>query len=554
MSSHKLQAIPLGGLGEFGMNMLALRYGESILVIDAGLMFPEAELFGVDVVIPDISFLIEHRAEVLAIVLTHGHEDHIGALPYVLRQLNVPVYGTPFTIALVEKKLEEHGLLDSVKLHAVKAKGRFQAGPFSVEFIHVTHSIVDAAMLAITTPLGVVMHTGDFKVDPTPTDNELFDLHTIAEYGKKGVLALFSDSTNAERPGYTPSERAVRGPLEDVFSGAENRLYISCFTSSIHRIQLLIDLSVRNNRQVAFVGRSMIANTEIAHRMGFLTVPDGCLLRPNDIKQLPRDRVTVLIAGCQGEPLSSLTRAALESHRHAVIDSGDTVVLSSRIIPGNEKAIYRLINHLFKRGAHVVYSDGGGPPVHVSGHGSQEELMLMLNLTKPRYFIPVHGEYRQLSRHASLAAHLKEIQKIFLMENGEMLEFDQNGARKAERVTAGRICIDYGSVDEIVEDVIISDRRHISRDGIMLPVMAINKNTGKVESQPEIITRGFVSGDNDRILAEAREIVLQTLEQSSSEERADWGVIKEKIRADLKRYISKQTDRHPLIIPVILEI
>ncbi|MDP2734663.1 MAG: ribonuclease J, partial [bacterium] len=343
MSDPKLQAIPLGGLGEFGMNMLVLRYGEDLIVIDAGIMFPEAELLGVDIVIPDFSYLLEHRDKVRAVILTHGHEDHIGAIPYLLKEINVPVYGTPFTLALVEKKLEEHGLLGSVSLREVRSKDRVKVGPFSIEFIHVTHSIVNAAMLAITTPLGVVLHTGDFKVDPTPTDNELFDLHTVAAYGKQGVLALFSDSTNAERPGYTPSERAVRGKLEEVFARAENRLYVSCFTSSIHRIQLLLDLSSQYNRQVAFVGRSMVANTEIAHRLGYLTVPDGLLLRPNDIKQAPRRRTTVLIAGCQGEPLSSLARAAVENHRQAVIETGDTVVLSSRIIPGNEKGIFRLI-------------------------------------------------------------------------------------------------------------------------------------------------------------------------------------------------------------------
>ncbi|MBI3896250.1 MAG: ribonuclease J [Acidobacteria bacterium] len=553
MSNAKLQAIPLGGVGEFGMNMMVLRYGDDIIVIDAGLMFPEAELLGVDVVIPDFSYLLEHRDKVRAVILTHGHEDHIGAVPYLLKEINVPVYGTPFTLALVERKLDEHGLLDSASLQEVRPKDRVKVGPFSIEFIHVTHSIVNATMLAITTPLGVVLHTGDFKVDPTPTDNELFDLHTVAEYGKRGVLALFSDSTNAERPGYTPSERAVRGKLEEVFSRAENRLYVTCFTSSVHRIQLLVDLSFQYNRQVAFVGRSMASNTEAAHRLGYLTVPDGLLLRPNDIKQVPRRQATVLIAGCQGEPLSSLVRAAMENHRYAVIEAGDTVVFSSRIIPGNEKAIYRLINHLFKRGARVVYDDGG-PPVHVSGHASQEELMLMLNLAKPRYFIPIHGEFRQLSLHASLASHLKEIQQIFLLESGDVLEFDAAGARKAARVSVGRVCIDYGSVDEVVEDTIIRDRRHISLDGIVLPVIAINKNTGKVETQPEIVTRGFVSGDGDGILAQAREIILETLEQSSGEERGDWGIIKEKIRADLKRFISKQTDRHPLILPIILEI
>ena len=555
MSDQKLQAIPLGGLGEFGMNMLALRYGEDIIVIDAGLMFPEAELLGVDIVIPDISFLLENREQVRAIVLTHSHEDHIGALPFILAEINVPIYGTAFALALVEHKLGEQGLLESADLREISPKDRVPIGPFSVEWIHVTHSTVGCTMLAITTPLGVVIHTGDFKVDPTPADGELFDLHTVADYGKRGVLALFSDSTNAERRGATPSEFAVRDRFEEIFAHSQNRIYVSCFTSSIHRIQLMVDLCFQNNRKVAFVGRSMVNNTEIAHRLGYLNIPDGLLLRTGEIKQTPRSRLTLLISGSQGEPLSALARAAVENHKQAVIEPEDTVVLSSRIIPGNEKAIYRMIDRLFKRRAQVIYDDGGGLPVHVSGHASQEELRLMLNLTKPRYFIPIHGELRQLSRHAGLSSHLKEIEETFLMESGDVLEFDRKGARKAGRVPVGRVCIDSGSVDEIVEDMVIRDRKHISEDGIVLPIIAINKNTGKVETSPEIVSRGFVSPDGgDGILERAKEIILQTLEESSGEERTDWGVIKEKIRADLKRHIRKQTSRHPLILPVILEI
>ena len=555
MSDRKLQAIPLGGLGEFGMNMLALRYGDDIIVIDAGMMFPESELLGVDVVVPDISYLTERREQVRAIILTHGHEDHIGALPFILDELHVPVYGTPFTLALVERKLEEHGLLETAHLRQVRAKDRIEVGPFKIEFIHVTHSIIDSTMLAITTPLGVILHTGDFKVDPTPIDNEVFDLHAIAEYGKRGVLALFSDSTNAERPGYTPSERAVRDRLEDVVSRADQRLYVSCFASSIHRIQLLVDLSHEYGRKIAFMGRSMESNTEIAHRLGYLNIPDGALIRGSDVKKMKRGDVTVMISGSQGEPLSALARASVENHKHAVIEKGDTVVLSSRIIPGNEKSIFRMLNHLSKRGAEVVYEDRGGSPIHVSGHASQEELKLILNLARPRYFIPVHGEYRQLARHAGLASHLKNLEETFLMETGDVLEFDELGARKAGRVTVGRVCIDSGAVGEVVEDMVIRDRRHVSKDGIVLPIIAINRHSGKVESTPEIVSCGFVLAESgDAILQQAKEIILKTLEESSGEERMDWGVIKEKIRVDLKRYINKKTSRHPLILPVILEI
>ena len=555
MAEHKLQVIPLGGLGEFGKNMMAVRYGDDIIVLDAGMTFPEAELLGVDIVIPDFTYLKENAEHVRAFILTHGHEDHIGAVPYVLAEINRPVYGTPFTLALVEGKLEEHGLLGEVKLHEVKPKQTIQIGPFSLEYIHVTHSIVDAAMLAITTPLGVILHTGDFKIDPTPTDGELFDLHTVAEYGKRGVLALFSDSTNVERPGMTPSERAVRPGLERIIAQAQNRVYVSCFSSSIHRIQLIVELAQKARRKVAFLGRSVTNTTEIAHRLGFLNIPDGMLLRPQDIRSAAKDRVAVIITGCQGEPMSGLARAAVEDHRQAIIESGDTVVLSSRVIPGNEKPIYRMINHLCRRGADVVYDDGAHGMIHVSGHASQEELLMMLNLAKPKYFIPMHGEYRHLLRHARLASHIEEIKETFIIETGDVLEFDADGARKAGKVPTGRLCIDSGSIDEVVEDMIIRDRRHISEDGIVIPVIAINKESGHIESYPEIISRGFVGGDDtETFLDSAKEIIVGTLEKSSSEVRGDYGLIKDKIRADLKRYIKKQTSRHPLILPVILEI
>jgi ribonuclease J len=557
MSEPILQAIPLGGLGEFGMNMMVLRYGDDIIVIDCGLMFPEAELLGVDVVVPDITYLLENREFVRAIVLTHGHEDHIGGLPFVLNDLNVPVYGTPFTLALAERRLEEHGLLDKVDLREVHPKQTIEIGPFKIEFIHVTHSIIAAVMLAITTPLGVIMHTGDFKVDPTPTDNELFDLHTVAEYGKRGVLALFSDSTNVDRRGFTPSERAVRRRFEEVFQSAENRIFVSCFTSSVHRLQLAVDLSVEHGRKVALIGRSMNSVAEIAHRMGYLTIPDGVLLRPQDIASTPRNKLMSLIAGSQGEPMSALSRAAVDNHRQAQIDAGDTVVLSSRIIPGNEKPIYRMINHLFKRGADVVYEDYSGAPIHVSGHASQEELLLILNLVKPKYFVPMHGEYRQQFRHAQLASHLKPgLKEIFIIEDGDILQFDAAGARKAGRVRAGRRCIDSGSGDEVAEDQVVRDRRHLSEDGIVLPVLAINKLTGVVETPPEIISRGFVSDDDEEggLLVRARDIVRKTLEGSSEEEKSDYGVIKEKIRTDLKRFFKKETSKRPMVLPVILEI
>ena len=536
------------------MNCMAVRYGDDIIVIDAGLMFPEAELLGVDIVVPDISYLMENRKHVRGIFLTHGHEDHIGGLPWILSELNVPVYGTEFTLAYVEEKLEEHELLRDAELIEIEPGKRVKVGVFTVNPIRVTHSLVDCVALAIHTPLGVIIHTGDFKIDPTPTDNHLFDLHTFAEYGKQGVLALLQDSTNVERKGYTPSERAVRQKFDEVFATTERRLFISFFSSSIHRIKLTIDMAYAYDRKIAFIGRSMNTSAEIAEDLGYIEIPEGMLLNPGDIKSTPPEKVCVLISGTQGEPMSGLSRAAVDNHKHAKIEKGDTVVLSSRIIPGNEKAIYRVVDHLFRRQAHVIYDDGSSPPIHVSGHASQDELKLLINLVKPKYFIPVHGEYRQLKLHAEMAATMRPaVGNVMLIESGDVLEFDELGARKAGKVNVGRVCIDSGSRTDVVEDLIIKDRRHISEDGIVLPIIAINKLTGRVESTPEIVTRGFAP-DHEEFVDEAREIVMQTLEQSSSEEKTDYGVIKEKIRADLKRYISKQTQRRPLIMPVILEI
>src|SRR6266481_4105829 len=555
MSSGKLHLIPLGGLGEFGMNCMAVRWGDEIIVIDAGLMFSESELLGVDIVVPDISYLIANREKVRGIVLTHGHEDHIGGLPWILSELKVPIFGTEFTLALVENKLDEHQLLDDADLREIRPSTRFILGPFTINPIQVTHSLVDCVALAIHTPLGVVIHTGDFKVDPTPTDNRLFDLHTFAEYGKdRSVLALLQDSTNADRRGYTPSERAVKGKFDEIFARAERKLFISCFSSSIHRIKLAMEMAREYKRKVALVGRSMTESTDIALDLGYLDVPEGTLIHAGQIKEYRPEQVCILISGTQGEPMSALSRAAVDNHKHAKIERGDTVVLSSRIIPGNEKGIYRMIDHLFRREAFVIYDDGSYPPIHVSGHGSQEELKLIINLVKPKYFIPVHGEYRQLKLHAELAGSMTgAVGKVMLIETGDVLEIDELGARKAGRVNVGRVCIDSGSRTDVVEDLVIKDRRHLSEDGFVMPVIAINKLTGRVETSPEIVTRGFNPGDNG-VIERIKEIVIETLDSSSAEEKADYGVIKEKIRTDLKRYISRQNQRRPLIMPVIVEI
>jgi ribonuclease J len=556
LSDKKLQIIPLGGLGEFGMNSMAIRYGDDIIVLDAGMMFPDAELMGVDIVIPDFTYLEQNKEHVRGLVLTHGHEDHIGAIPFLLAQISIPVYGTPFTLALVERRLEEHQMLGEVALHRVKPGDLLKLGPFSIEFIHVTHSIVQCVALAITTPLGVIIHTGDFKVDPTPTDNELFDLHTLAAYGKRGVLLLMSDSTNVDRPGYTESERAVSPRLEDLFVRSPRRLVITCFSSSIHRLQQILDLADEYGRKVAFIGRSMLATTEIAHDLGLLTIPNGILLRPQDVMQSVPKQVAVVVSGTQGEPMSAMSRVAVDNHKSLSIEPGDTVALSARIIPGNEKAIYRMMNHLARRGAEIVYGSMN-PPIHVSGHGSAEELRLVLNLVRPRYFVPIHGEYRQLAKHAHLAQHLSHwgLEGTFILESGETMEIDTRGARKGEAVTVGRVCIDSGTLDEVVEDMVIRDRRHLSEDGFVLPIIAMNKHTGKPEGLPEIVSRGFMSmEESSGVLQEARQVVTKTIEMSTAEERGDWGVMQEKIRADLKRYLIKHTSRRPLIMPVILEV
>jgi ribonuclease J len=555
LSQPTLWAVPLGGAGEFGMNMLALRYGNDMVVIDAGMMFPEAELLGVDIVIPDIDFLRQNRDSLRAIILTHGHEDHIGAVPYILPDINVPVYGTEFTLALVRRRLEEHGLEESARLYEVQPGRKLELGPFEIEFIYVTHSTIDCVALAIRTPLGVVIHTGDFKIDPTPTDLRPFDLHAFAEYGKEGVLALFSDSTNVERPGYTPSERAVWTRIEELCRAAPRKILFSCFASSIHRIQQVIDIAELLHRKVCFVGRSMVDNVEISHALERLRIPDGIVVRPQEAKGFDPRKLIVLASGSQAEPMSSLSRIAVDNHRMVSLDENDTVILSARIIPGNEKAINRMIDHMFRRRALVYYEDGSRAPIHVSGHASQEELKLILNLVRPRYFIPIHGEYRMLFRHAALAHQVGAVSgEIFVLEDGRPIEFTEDGAYRREPVKAGRVLVDRGSLEEI-EEVVIRDRQHLSADGVVVPIIAIDKHTGLVESSPEIVTRGFLPSDNGQeVLAGARAVVLRTIENSNPEEKTDWSVIKEKIRLDLKRYLNKQTSKRPLILPVILEV
>jgi len=551
MQSKKLKIIPLGGLGEFGMNCLAIRWEDDIIVIDAGLMFPETELLGVDVVVPDITYLVENKEHVRGIILTHGHEDHIGGLPWILSELKVPVYATEFTLAYVEGKLEEHELLDETTLIEITPKEKFSIGPFTVEPIRVTHSLVDCVALAVTTPVGVIIHTGDFKIDLAPLDDKAFDLHTFAEYGKRGVLALLQDSTNVERSGYTPSERAVIPRLHEIFSQTKKKLFFSCFSSSIYRIRIAFELARKHGRKAVVLGRSMMESTEIAQDLGYIDAPPGLIINPGQMRDFPPDELLILISGTQGEPMSALSRAAVDTHKHAKIDAGDTVVLSSRIIPGNEKSIYRVIDHLSRREANVIFDDGSHGLIHVSGHGCQEELRLLINLVRPKFFIPVHGDYRNLRRHAQLAMETGAVEHAIVIEDGDVLELDEQDARKKDKVTVGRVLIDSGSTADIVEDLVVRDRRILSEDGIVLAILAINKRMGKVEREPEIVMRGFGGAD---ITEQAREVVLRTLDGLSGEQRTDYGMVKEKVRVELKRLIQKSTGKRPMIIPVILEI
>ncbi len=551
MQTKKLKIIPLGGLGEFGMNCLALRWEDDIIVIDAGLMFPESELLGVDVVVPDITYLVENKAHVRAIVLTHGHMDHIGGLPWILSEIKVPVYATEFTLAYVEGILEENGLLDETELVEIVPKEKFSVGPFTIEPIHVTHSIVDAVSLAIETPVGVIIHTGDFKIDLAPLDGKSFDLHTFAEYGKRGVLALLQDSTNVDRSGYTPSESAVIPRLDEIVSRTKKKLFFSCFSSSVFRIRIALDLARAHGRKVALIGRSMQDSTEIAQDLGYIDVPNGLIINPGQMRDYPPEQLMILISGTQGEPMSALSRAAVDNHKHVHIDAGDTVLLSSRIIPGNEKAIFRVIDHLYRREANVIYDNGSNGLIHVSGHGSQDELRLLINLVRPKFFIPVHGNYGNLRKHAQLAMDTGAVEHTIIIEDGDVLELSKNDVRKKDKVTTGRILIDSGSNTDVVEELVLRDRRILSEDGVVLVVLAINKRTGKVEQQPEVVMRGFGGAD---ITEQARELVLKTLDSLNAEQKSDYGMVKEKVRADLKRLIQKTTGRRPMIMPVILEI
>lgn len=552
-NSSAVEAIPLGGLGEFGMNMMALRCGGHILVIDAGLMFPRDEFLGVDLIIPELRYLLDHRDEVRAVVLTHGHEDHVGALPYLLKEIPVPVYGTPLTLGFARGRLKEHGLADIAEMIEILPRDTLQVGDMHIEFLQVTHSIADSIGLAISTPAGIIVHTGDFKFDQSPPDGRVTDYSRLANLGEKGVLALLSDSTNSERPGYTPSESHVRRLMEQVFHTSRRKMIVACFASSVHRIQIILELARLFDRKVLPIGRSMRENIVIARELGYLNVPSDVLVDNQEAQRLPEHKLLLLSTGSQGEPMSALTRLALGKHKDFNIEPDDSIIISARIIPGNERRVSHLINHFCRRGAKVY--DEARWSLHVSGHASQEELKLMLNLTRPRFFVPIHGEYRQLYHHAILAKETGIPQeRIILAETGDIVRFTAESAEISGKAPVGRRFLDEEGLAGL-DEFVVRDRQHLSEEGVVLAVVPINRATGDVEGMPEIVSRGHLQEDEAASFAqEARAIILRTLEQSTDEERSDALILTETIRADLKRFFRKRTGTRPMIVPVILEI
>lgn len=549
---QSLLIIPLGGVEEIGLNMTLFQCGDDLIIVDAGLMFPEEEMLGVDFVIPDFSYVLDNREKVRAVILTHGHEDHTGALPFLLKELEVPVYGTALTLALVREKLREHDLAD-VDLIPVRPRDCVTLGCFTVEFIRVTHSIVDGVGLGIRTPFGNIIHTGDFKVDPTPVDGELMDFHKFTEYGEKGTLVMLSDSTNAEKGGFTFSEKEVRRAFEDIFAKKKGRIIIATFASNIHRIQQAVDVAVQFGRRVVMCGKSITANAQIALDLGYLRVPENTWMRLDQVNSLPDDQVVIITTGSQGEPMSVMSRIAMDEHKVIKIREGDTVILSAKMIPGNERSIGRIIDHLMRRGADVKYEKVS--EIHVSGHASKEELKLMMNLVRPRYFVPIHGEYRHLRYHARLAEK-SGIPKdhIFLLEDGSVLEITSSGIWKNGKVHSGRVFIDGRGITG-VEDIVLRDRKRLAHDGIVIVLVAIERLTRKVISGPEIISRGFVFEDvSQEVINEVRELMAHTLSGLEDDILSDVSLVQMKLRATLKKYLRNTMDRKPMIMPLIVEL
>ncbi|MCR8630753.1 ribonuclease J [Paenibacillus radicis (ex Xue et al. 2023)] len=551
----KLSIFALGGVGEIGKNMYVVQYANDIVVIDCGLKFPEEDMLGIDIVIPDITYLTENRDKVRGIIITHGHEDHIGGLPYVLKFLNVPVYGTKLTLGLIETKLKEANLLGETKRILISSETELPLGCMTATFFKTNHSIPDSVGVCLETPEGNVVHTGDFKFDQTPVNEQYADIHRMAAIGSKGVLALLSDSTNAERPGYTGSERSVGTEIEEVFRKAKQRVIIATFASNIHRIQQVIDAAETTRRKLVVIGRSMVNVVSIASELGYLRIPDGMLIEPEEVNKMAADRVAILSTGSQGEPMSALTRMARSTHRKVDILPGDTVIIAATPIPGNERYVGRTVDELMRIGAHVIYGPGSITGVHVSGHGSQEELKLMLNLMKPKYFIPIHGEYRMLRQHGQLAESVGIAKEnIFIVDNGDTVEVLDGVARKGSKVTAGNILIDGLGVGD-VGNIVLRDRKLLSQDGILVVVVTLSKQNGAILSGPDIISRGFVYvRESEGLLDEANRIVTNTLNRLMSENVNEWASLKTHVKDALGRFLYEQTRRRPMILPIIMEV
>ncbi len=553
MTDQTLKIIPLGGLGEFGMNSMAVCYDDSIIVIDAGLLFPKDDLLGVDLVIPDFAYLIENKEKIRAIILTHAHEDHIGALPYLLKDVKAPVYGTPLTLGFARGRLSEHGVLDETELVSIRPREVLDLGNIKIEFLRMTHSIADCVGLVLITPVGNVIHSGDFKLDQSPPNRNMTDYARISYFAEQGVLALMSDSTNSERPGYTKSESYVRQHIERIFYTCTGKIIVACFASSIHRIQIILELAHKFGKRVVPIGRSMKQNIGIASDLGYLDVPEGVMTDIAEANFLSDNELVILSTGSQGEPMSALSRLAFGKHKDFTVQENDAIIISARVIPGNESRVSRLINHFCRRGARVY--DESQWTTHVSGHASQEELKLMLNLTRPRFFIPVHGEYRQLYAHTLLAREVGIPQdRILLAETGDIITMQPDSVYIDGKAPVGRRFIDEGGIADL-DEFVVRDRQHLSEEGVVLAVAAINKATGRIEGTPELISRGHVQKDEgESFLTEARKIIIDTIEECSIEEREDPMLLSDTIRAELKRYFRKQTGTRPMIILVVFEI
>ncbi|MCM3745952.1 ribonuclease J [Paenibacillus pasadenensis] len=551
----KLLIFALGGVGEIGKNMYVIQYGNDIVVVDSGLKFPEEDMLGIDIVIPDITYLTENKDKVRGIIITHGHEDHIGGLPYVLRHLNVPVYATKLTLGLIEGKLKEAGLLGETKRILINADSVLELGTITASFFKTNHSIPDSVGVCLETPEGTVVHTGDFKFDFTPVNDQFADLQRIAEIGKRGVLALLSDSTNAERPGMTPSESNVGIELTEIFRKSQQRVVVATFASNVHRIQQVFNAAMATKRKVAIVGRSMVNVVTIAGELGYLNIPEGMIIEPEEVNKMAADRVAVLCTGSQGEPMSALTRMARSTHRKIDILPGDTVIIAATPIPGNERDVGRTVDELFRLGANVIYGPGSVSGVHVSGHGSQEELKLMLNLIKPQYFIPIHGEYRMLRQHAKLGEAVGvDPENIFLCDIGDTVEFQNGVGRKGSKVPSGNVLIDGLGVGD-VGNIVLRDRKLLSQDGILVVVVTLSKQDGTIKSGPDIISRGFVYvRESEGLLDEANRIVTTTLNKLMNDKVNEWASLKTNVKDALGRFLYEQTRRRPMILPIIMEV